>query len=381
MKSKKYDFKNVLIFFIIAAAIAVISFTIYATQSIKTTNSHAFEGMRLRIPFGKYRLNTLSVKSVQEVGEVGKPPNVTTRDGGISVKLGNTLVWIFNDTLFNPKSSDGQNARSNTAAFANLATPLAVEESLDAAGAPYQFIELKQDEKNYNLQKNKGDDRYALWPMSAVNISDDEALIFLLSLKVQPGYLNYDLQGVNIASMKKSATDANIIAENVFKKPEELFVRSALKDGQYIYLYSCDKTKFGCEITRVPQDKVTQRSAYTFWNGKKWVSDINAAKKVIDASSSGFSVAWNNYLNQFVAVYSKPFANEVLVRTASRPEGPWSSQKTLFTGLTPTEQSFDYAAQQHPALFKENGKKMYISYYRPLGPFTGELRLVEVSLK
>jgi hypothetical protein len=42
------------------------------------------------------------------------------------------------------------------------------------------------------------------------------------------------------------------------------------------------------------------------------------------------SVAWNDHLKKFVMLYTNTVSN-VVMRTADKPEGPWSSAKTLVT--------------------------------------------------
>jgi hypothetical protein len=40
----------------------------------------------------------------------------------------------------------------------------------------------------------------------------------------------------------------------------------------------------------------------------------------------------------------------------------------------------DYAAFEHPELSQGGGRTITISYFHPLGPLRGEIRLVEVRL-
>lgn len=40
------------------------------------------------------------VKSATELGPINATENVLARDGGISAKIGNSMFWLFADTLF-----------------------------------------------------------------------------------------------------------------------------------------------------------------------------------------------------------------------------------------------------------------------------------------
>ena len=49
--------------------------------------------------------------------------------------------------------------------------------------------------------------------------------------------------------------------------------------------------------------------------------------------------------------------------------------------MTPAEGTSDYAAFEHPELASNGGRTLVISYYRPLGAFKGEMRVVELTLR
>jgi hypothetical protein len=50
--------------------------------------------------------------------------------------------------------------------------------------------------------------------------------------------------------------------------------------------------------------------------------------QVVWAPGSEMSVAWNDHLKKFVMLYTNT-VNNVVMRTADRPEGPWSQAKTI----------------------------------------------------
>jgi len=91
-------------------------------------------------------------------------------------------------------------------------------------------------------------------------------------------------------------------------------------------------------------------------------------------------VEWNNYLQQFLAVYSAPFSQDVEMRTAPNPEGPWSLEITAFTAMA-SEGGNVYDALAHSEYDANGGQTIYVSYSRNLpAPFTSEVRLVAVEL-
>ncbi len=102
---------------------------------------------------------------------------------------------------------------------------------------------------------------------------------------------------------------------------------------------------------------------------------------VFDWIPGQVSVSYNAYLHCFIAVHSGVFSNKIFIRTARRPEGPWSAPQELFTGMPPASGSVNYAGQELPELAKNHGKTIYVSYYHPTGFLQGELRLVEVTFE
>jgi len=52
------------------------------------------------------------------------------------------------------------------------------------------------------------------------------------------------------------------------------------------------------------------------------------AVQVVWAPGSEMSVAWNSYLKKFVMLYTNTL-NDVVMRTADKPEGPWSEATTI----------------------------------------------------
>ena len=88
-------------------------------------------------------------------------------------------------------------------------------------------------------------------------------------------------------------------------------------------------------------------------------------------------MSWNPWLGKYLAVYTLGLTNRVMMRTAFRPEGPWSEPVEAFVGA-PTEGAFNYAAFEHPELAREDGRVVTITYFHPLGGFRGEFRIVRV---
>ena len=69
-----------------------------------------------------------------------------------------------------------------------------------------------------------------------------------------------------------------------------------------------------------------------------------------------------------------------MIRTADRPEGPWSSDELIIQGL-PSKIGANNGLLAHPEFARENGRIQYMTYAHPTGAWKGEIRLVEVTFR
>jgi hypothetical protein len=139
-------------------------------------------------------------------------------------------------------------------------------------------------------------------------------------------------------------------------------------DGiRYLYAFGTPSGRAGSAyVSRVAEDDVTDLSQYQYWNGSSWVTGtpVAATPVIGDSTSSaglfGFIVDWannpnvlggylgglfgaktggnvsemsvqyNDYLDKYIVMYADG-NNNVQMRTADTPEGPWSAPITVAT--------------------------------------------------
>lgn len=136
---------------------------------------------------------------------------------------------------------------------------------------------------------------------------------------------------------------------------------------QYLYAFGTPSGRAGSAyLSRVPADSVTDLSKYEYWDGGNWVADRPAVAApvlgdstrstglfgpIIDLANnpnffcgwfagltgaktggnvSEMSVQYNDYLKKYVVLYGNG-NNDVILRTADQPEGPWSDPVTIAT--------------------------------------------------
>ena len=140
-------------------------------------------------------------------------------------------------------------------------------------------------------------------------------------------------------------------------------------DPRYVYAFGTPSGRAGSAfLSRVPEGAITDLGQYEYWDGGSWVRNkpAVAAPVIGDSPNSaglfGFvrdiannpnffggwfaglvgaktggnvsemSVQYNDYLGKYVVMYGNG-ANNVILRTADTPEGPWSDPVTVATSI------------------------------------------------
>ena len=78
------------------------------------------------------------------------------------------------------------------------------------------------------------------------------------------------------------------------------------------------------------------------------------------------SVSWNSYLQQYVAIYSQVFSQNVVIWTSPNPEGPWSGERTAFVAMQPVSGNV-YDARSHSEYDVNGGQTIFVTYSRATG--------------
>lgn len=141
----------------------------------------------------------------------------------------------------------------------------------------------------------------------------------------------------------------------------ENFQMSAyLKPGPgdpYLYSFGTPNGRGGSAyVSRVAPSQVPDLTKYEYWNSDRgaWVpNNPAAATPVIPGPVSEMSAQYNTYLKQYLALYGNGH-NDIVMRTAPAPQGPWSPEQLL----VPSTQipGGIYAPYLHPW---STGKELY----------------------
>jgi Domain of unknown function (DUF4185) len=100
----------------------------------------------------------------------------------------------------------------------------------------------------------------------------------------------------------------------------------------YLYSFGTPSGRGGSAyVARVAPAAVPNLNAYEYWNtdSGSWVPrNPAAATPVIPGPVGEMSAQYNTYLKQYVVLYGNG-ANDVVMRTAPAPQGPWSPEQLL----------------------------------------------------
>nr|WP_245672845.1 DUF4185 domain-containing protein [Aldersonia kunmingensis] len=103
-----------------------------------------------------------------------------------------------------------------------------------------------------------------------------------------------------------------------------------VKGNGFVYQYGTPPGRNNSAyLARVVPEQILNLAEYEYWNGKEWrKNDVNAAIPIVPSGVGEVSVAWNQFLGQYVMLTTDAF-NSVVMMTSPNPEGPWSPPRVL----------------------------------------------------
>ena len=347
-----------------------------------------------------------TVVKATDLGAIPTNPDILGRDGAYSTFFQGYSVWLYGDTFLAKPNAEDRTLISDSWSYTtdlNAADGImGFRERLDPEGAPAMILTETPTEKAFN-QAHNGNPcqqppcgaRWALWPSSIVtDPASNHALLFYMVVFAQPGTLNFQSLGESVAlwqDFQQQPQRPTLTPPIVPKHPDLMFTgnepsfgTAAFISNATLYVYGCgtpdNGSDKGCRLAKVDPAKVQNRNAWTFYTGNgSWSSQDTDAVSLFTGGSI-MSVSWNNYLHNYVAVYSPPFSQNVKLRTSLAPEGPWSAESTAFVAMQPASDNV-YDAHAHSEYDAGGGQTIYVTYSRSTASFSSEVRLAAVELQ
>lgn len=330
-------------------------------------------------------------RRVDEVGEVRNPRAAIARDGAASAMVGGKVFWAFGDTF---TATGGVHS---SGAYAELADPTVVSEPL-VGGTPRQLIPFTEREATDDATSEDGS-RWVIWPSAVVPTDPDRALVLSSKFRATPaGWVGSRLV---VSELRAGETVARRLGEPLAAGAN--YATGIYQHGGWLHLHDCGGANVPpevlervgldlgfdlvgavrdglagdrCRLARVRPADVLDPDAYRYWTGAVWSADPGLAAPVVPGTDSGLSVAWSEARGEFVALSNPGFSDQVLVATAPRPQGPWSSTEVAFT-----TEATSYAVRIHPHLSSADLATMGVTWFRTDQPErTGAVVLADVTL-
>jgi hypothetical protein len=319
------------------------------------------------------------VVSYEDLGPLTRPASVRAVAGGQTALVGSRVLWSFSEAFLAAPASNGDTWRSTMAGLSAPSDPLSLAYDLDPAGAPVELLPLDASERAFNAA-HAPDESLVVWPMGMVTVRDGSGLVYYAKIDAKPGYLNLASVSAGVAVVAPGQSVALRDPSPLFVAPEPQFGPGANVVGDEVYVYGCTggfAPKDGCKVARAPLDRARDRTAYEVWDGATWTHVLTQAVVVFDWVPGGASVAWHPHLGKFLATYTEPFGDRVMMRSAPRPEGPWTSATPMF----PTIGNPVHSGAEQAVLAKDCGRDTVVTYYDEKGSFDGQIRAMRVHLK
>jgi hypothetical protein len=233
-------------------------------------------------------------------------------------------------------------------------------------------------------------ERIALWPGDGWA---DGQTGWLYYEKFVIGAAPYDFRrvGVGLARIQEGGPtaardlDPGGSPRMIFGATEPGFARGVAvnEDRSRLYVYA-NVNRHGCAVDvvagRVETAAMGDRSSYEFWDGLRWQPELSQARAILEQVPGGLgSVIWYDYLGRYVSAWSDlcTGGRTLLIRTAPRPEGPWSRQVPVdLSPLGATREA--YYGLLHPEF--GSGRSLLLSYFQPVDDVYGQMRVVRLTL-
>lgn len=317
------------------------------------------------------------------------------QDGAFTIPLQDGQLWFFGDTLIGRRSPGeslwyphsrpvGPMDMSGKAGIEKMLnnTGLVSRDSSAAEGIrDYQYI---VDEHNHikaliPLLPGEDPDRHRIWCLHGVELGGNLYLYFIKVETIAEGIfpVNFKIIGSGLAAGNTRDWQFTRIrhrGSDIWWSAECPHFSSAVLDvtGDYLYHYGVlqDEDKIQrCYLARVFKSKIAQLDHYEYLcdAAPRWSPHVKEAIPVFTGMPNEQSVSFNPYLGKYLAVHSLDLSGKIVARTAEQPWGPWSDSVELYqvrkehpyAHLYP---QLIYAGKEHPALARENGRIIYVTY-------------------
>jgi hypothetical protein len=296
----------------------------------------------------------------------GNGAGILAQDGAYSIAVGSSSLWLFGDTFYGDKEIAG--GTSNSAAWSrdpNASDGLSLKAVLAPDGKPAPALEHDPAERQASIR---------LWPGHGIFLAGRTYLYYSIVRPGKEGPLDLAHLGQGLARWKEPAGPFERLRDSgrrEFWSAREPALGLAVLDGRdgFLYIYGrAQRPPYGLFLARVRPAKIERRSAYEYASirdGKtRWRSTLESALPLFEDAPPEASVSYNPFLRRYLMLYARFLEQDVVVRTAGEPWGPWTAPSRIYEcprSVHPPQGTSCYAAKEHPQFVGPGGETVYFS--------------------
>lgn len=130
----------------------------------------------------------------------------------------------------------------------------------------------------------------------------------------------------------------------------------------YVYMFGTANGRFSnVYLARVPENRVLDKAAYRYWDGRRWQSEDLKAAPIVSAPTGELTVAYSQYLDRWVMMHLDENRAAIVMREAPSLIGPWSGQRVVVRGGAEGEYGGLYAPTIHPWSAAADSPELYFA--------------------
>ncbi len=255
---------------------------------------------------------------------------VIGQDGVCSIQFSDEItLWTFADTITGKwKSEKGRITGDKNEALMDGMLSNSIAWSDRITDKNYKNIKLSfYKEKGRPAQfikhnKNENPLKHRFWALDGFR-SGSKVYVYYLHVYVpdHTQFLNFDVLYTGLARWDipggwKPGDPMNFKRLGpIFGKGSPFFGAAVMVRGGYVYPaghFKKNNLEYPLSIARVKTEDVENNKAYSFLSDKgEWVNEIKSAGAFIGDVSGECSLSYNDYLKEYVIIYSKVFTGDV----------------------------------------------------------------------
>jgi hypothetical protein len=298
---------------------------------------------------------------------------IVGKDGSHSVEVDGVVYWNFGDTVL----ANGGLIPNSLSWSADTNAEDCI--SLIPKGGEVRAISLLPSSS----------DELTVWP-AGMEATSEETIHFFYSSVVGEGGDDWQVAGVGLASFDTKTLTAKRAFDGALPWPAGLpQPMHTVADGEFVYVLLAtrldEQWQTDTLLARAPIDGIEVLEQYEYWQPRSglipgqwlsglWDSDTGSWEAAVSelgalwsqsGGHNGVDVAYNEFVDRWLAVYSSGFMSAVSVRAAEELTGPWDGSEAKLVDCPAFHSDGGlvcYSGAQQAAYTQDGGRTIYVSY-------------------